>query len=196
MKKIFIFIFTIVILVGCSNGEDTFEEKNYTPDADDITSIDVKVIDRDIEIVLSKDNAMHVHYFESKQEKYAISTKDKAFTLTTDNQKKWSDYIGFKPSSKYRKIIIQVPQMNIQEMSLSSNGGNLLFEKLNVRKKLNLENKNGTVKGSIIGNESDFSIHSKVKKSKSNIKSNNGNKEKQLHLIGNNSKVNVEFTKE
>lgn len=27
MKKIFIFIFTIVILVGCSNGEDTFEEK-------------------------------------------------------------------------------------------------------------------------------------------------------------------------
>lgn len=215
MKKIFIFIFTIVILVGCSNGEDTFEEKNYTPDADDITSIDVKVIDRDIEIVLSKDNAMHVHYFESKQEKYAISTKDKAFTLTTDNQKKWSDYIGLKPSSKYRKIIIQVPtrliekmhisttngdiqvpQMNIQEMSLSSNGGNLLFEKLNVRKKLNLENKNGTVKGSIIGNESDFSIHSKVKKSKSNIKSNNGNKEKQLHLIGNNSKVNVEFTKE
>lgn len=196
MKKIFIFIFTIVILVGCSNGEDTFEEKNYTPDADDITSIDVKVIDRDIEIVLSKDNAMHVHYFESKQEKYAISTKDKAFTLTTDNQKKWSDYIGLKPSSKYRKIIIQVPQMNIQEMSLSSNGGNLLFEKLNVRKKLNLENKNGTVKGSVIGNESDFSIHSKVKKSKSNIKSNNGNKEKQLHLIGNNSKVNVEFTKE
>lgn len=87
MKKIFIFIFTIVILVGCSNGEDTFEEKNYTPDADDITSIDVKVIDRDIEIVLSKDKAMHVHYFESKQEKYAISTKDKAFTLTTDNQK-------------------------------------------------------------------------------------------------------------
>lgn len=86
--------------------------------------------------------------------------------------------------------------MNIQEMSLSSNGGNLLFEKLNVRKKLNLENKNGTVKGSVIGNESDFSIHSKVKKSKSNIKSNNRNKEKQLHLIGNNSKVNVEFTKE
>lgn len=80
--------------------------------------------------------------------------------------------------------------MNIQEISLSSNGGDLLFEKLN------LENKNGTVKGSIIGNESDFSIHSKVKKSKSNIKSNNGNKEKQLHLIGNNSKVNVEFTKE
>ena len=147
-----------------------------------------------LKILLSQ--ALHIHYFESKQEKYAISTKDKAFTLTTDNQKKWSDYIGLKPSSKYRKIIIQVPQMNIQEMSLSSNGGNLLFEKLNVRKKLNLENRNGTVKGSIIGNESDFSIHSKVKKSKSNIKSNNGNKEKQLHLIGNNSKVNVEFTKE
>ena len=147
-----------------------------------------------LKILLSQ--ALHIHYFESKHEKYAISTKDKAFTLTTDNQKKWSDYIGLKPSSKYRKIIIQVPQMNIQEMSLSSNGGNLLFEKLNVRKKLNLENRNGTVKGSIIGNESDFSIHSKVKKSKSNIKSNNGNKEKQLHLIGNNSKVNVEFTKE
>ena len=86
-----------------------------------------------LKILLSQ--ALHIHYFESKQEKYAISTKDKAFTLTTDNQKKWSDYIGLKPSSKYRKIIIQVPQMNIQEMSLSSNGGNLLFEKLNVRKK-------------------------------------------------------------
>lgn len=86
--------------------------------------------------------------------------------------------------------------MNIQEMGLSSNGGNLLFEKLNVRKKLNLENKNGTVKRRIIGNESDFSIHSKVKKGKSNIKSNNEDKEKQLHLIGNNSEVNIEFTKE
>ncbi|MEK4136977.1 hypothetical protein MHB75_02460 [Kurthia sp. FSL E2-0154] len=80
--------------------------------------------------------------------------------------------------------------MNIQEISLSSNGGDLLFEKLN------LENKNGTVKRRIIGNESDFSIHSKVKKGKSNIKSNNEDKEKQLHLIGNNSEVNVEFTKE
>lgn len=80
--------------------------------------------------------------------------------------------------------------MNIQEMSLSSNGGDLLFEKLN------LKNKNGTVKRSIIGNELDFSIHSKVKKSKSSIKSNNGNKEKQFHLIENNSEVNVEFTKE
>lgn len=80
--------------------------------------------------------------------------------------------------------------MNIQEISLSSNGGDLLFEKLN------LENKNGTVKRRIIGNELDFSIHSKVKKSKRHIKSNNGDKEKQLHLIGNNSDVNVEFTKE
>ncbi len=78
--------------------------------------------------------------------------------------------------------------MNIQEMSLSSNGGDLLLEKLN------LENKNGTVKRSIIGNELDFSIHSKVKKS--NIKNNNGNKEKQFHLIENNNEVNVEFTKE
>lgn len=80
--------------------------------------------------------------------------------------------------------------MNIQEMSLSSNGGDLLFEKLN------LKNKNGTVKRSIIGNELDFSIHSKVKKSKRSIKSNNGNKEKPFHLIENNSEVNVEFTKE
>lgn len=80
--------------------------------------------------------------------------------------------------------------MNIQEMSLSSNGGDLLFEKLN------LKNKNGTVKRSIIGNELDFSIHSKGKKSKRSIKSNNGNKEKQFHLIENNSEVNVEFTKE
>lgn len=80
--------------------------------------------------------------------------------------------------------------MNIQEMSLSSNGGDLLLEKLN------LENKNGTVKRRIIGNESDFSIHSKVKKGKSNIKSNNEDKEKQFHLIENNNEVNVEFTKE
>lgn len=80
--------------------------------------------------------------------------------------------------------------MNIQEISLSSNGGDLLFEKLN------LENKNGTVKRRIIGNESDFSIHSKVKKGKSNIKSNNEDKEKQFHLIENNNEVNVEFTKE
>ena len=38
-----------------------------------------------LKILLSQ--ALHIHYFESKQEKYAISTKDKAFTLTTDNQK-------------------------------------------------------------------------------------------------------------
>lgn len=38
-----------------------------------------------LKILLSQ--ALHIHYFESKQEKYAISTKDKSFTLTTDNQK-------------------------------------------------------------------------------------------------------------
>ena len=81
-------------------------------------------------------------------------------------------------------------------VTISSNGGNITFENLDVGNDLHLTVKNGDISGTVIGSYDDFSIQSEIKKGESNLPDNKDSGQKKLNVSGNNGDVNIEFANE
>lgn len=113
MKKIISFVLCLILgsslLSGCSNDGEPFEEKSYTPDTP-VKAIRLEVRDREIEVLLSEDEQVHIQYSENNKEYYDITVSDEnVLTITSAGNKTWTDYIGGKPSAEDRKITLQIP---------------------------------------------------------------------------------------
>lgn len=220
MKKTISFVSCFVlgsfILSGCSNISKQFEEKSYTPDTQ-INEIILDVQDREIEVSLSKDEQIHIQYYENSKEHYDISaSNENVLTMASASDKEWTDYIGFKSAAQSRKISLQIPDALLENLTLSttneditlsalavtgsihisSNGGNISFGNLDIGENMTLDVKNGDIPGGIVGNYDDFSIQSEIKKGESNLPSNKDSGEKTLNVFGNNGDVNIEFVNE
>ncbi len=217
MKKIISLLLCLVlgcfVLAGCSNGSEPFEERSYTPDTA-VNKINLDVQDREIEVSLSPDEQVHIQYSENSKEYYEISVSDdQVLTMTSASNKEWTDYIGFKPAAKDRKISLQIPNAQLENLtlsttneditlsalavagsiSLSSNGGNITFGTLDVGNALTLSAKNGDISGAIMGSYDDFAIQSKIKKGESNLPGKKDSGDKTLNVSCNNGDVNIEF---
>lgn len=220
MKKISsVVLFLILgslILSGCSNSSQPFEEKNYTSDTE-IKEIRLDVRDREIEVSLSEDGKVHIKYYENSKEYYDISvTEENVLTMTSARDKEWTDYIGGKPSAQNRKISLQIPNALLknltlsttneditlsaltvtQSINISSNGGNIAFGALSPGSALTLNVKNGNISGKIAGSYEDFAIQSEIKKGESNLPDNKDSGEKKLNVTCNNGDVSIEFVKD
>ncbi len=166
---------------------------------------------------LSEDEQVHIQYSENSKEYYDIYVSDEnVLTMTSASDKKWTDYIGVKPSAKDRKISLRIPDTLLENLTLSttnenitlsaltvggsvtisSNGGNITFENLDVGNDLHLTVKNGDISGTVIGSYDDFSIQSEIKKGESNLPDNKDSGQKKLNVSGNNGDVNIEFANE
>lgn len=219
MKKIISLSLCLVlgsfILAGCSNSSEPFAEKSYTPDTQ-INEIHLDVQDREIEVSLSGDEQVHMQYFEKSKEYYDISVSGNVLTVTSASNKEWTDYIGRKPSAENRKLSLQIPDALLKNLtlsttneditlpalavtgsiSISSNGGNIGFENLDVGNALSLNVKNGDISGTIAGSYNDFAIQSEIKKGESNLPDNKDDGEKTLYVSSNNGDVNIAFVNE
>ena len=218
MKKIISLVLCLIlsssILSGCSNSSEPFEEKSYTSDTQ-IHEINLDVQDREIEVSLSEDEQVHIQYSENSKEYYDISVSDEnVLTMTSASDKGWTDFIGVKPSDDNRKILLQIPDGLLENLTLSttnenitlstlavagninlsSNGGNIAFENLDAGSALTLNAKNGNISGTIAGSYDDFSIQSSIKKGESNLPDNKEDGEKTLDVTGNNGDIQIEFT--
>lgn len=220
MKKIISLILCLALgsfaLAGCSTSSEPFEEKSYTSDTQ-INEINLDVRDREIEVSLSQDEQVHILYFENSKEYYDISVSDEhVLTMTSENDKEWTDYIGGKPSAENRKISLQIPDALLENLTLSTtneditlsalavtgsiniscNGGNITFESFDVGNALSLTVKNGDIVGTVIGSYDDFAIQSEIKKGESNLPDNKDGGEKTLNVSSNNGDVNIELINE
>lgn len=217
MKKVLslalCFAFGILALSGCSAGGESFEEKSYAPDVR-VRGVLLDVEDREILVSRSDDERVHIKYFESGKEYYDISVSDeKILTMTSASGKNWTDYIGLKPPAENRKIWLQAPDAMLDSLVLSttnedislsalavagdihisSSGGSIAFDGLNVGTALTLFVKNGDISGTLVGNYNDFAIRSEVKKGKSNLPERKEGGARDLHVSGNNGDVHIEF---
>ncbi|MCI9517931.1 MAG: DUF4097 domain-containing protein [Clostridia bacterium] len=202
-------------LVGCSNG-DTFEKTAYISGENKIEKIVVQVEDRELEIVTSKDNRIRIDYFDGEKEYLDISvSENKELTVKLVFDKKWTDFIGTKPSAEYRKIKIEIPDSLIEVFSasttngdikvsalsftrhigLDTNGGNIICERVSTGKTIDLTAKNGNIAGTIIGGWDDFSISCNIKKGDCNLPASKEGGEKLLTASCNNGNINIEFVK-
>lgn len=203
----------IFVLAGCSNNSEPFEEKSYTPDTQ-VSEINLDVRDREIVVSLSEDEQVHIGYSENSKEHYNISVSDEGvLTMASASDKEWTDYIGGKPSAESRKILLQLPDKLLENLtlsttnedislpalavtgsiSISSNGGNIAFGNLDVGNTLSLTAKNGDISGTVIGGYDDFAIQSEVKKGKSNLPEQKDGGTKTLNVSCNNGDVSIDF---
>lgn len=217
MRKIILSVLCLLVsvftLAGCSNNSEPFEEKTYTPDTQ-ISEINLDVRDREIEVALSEDEQIHIQYSENSKEYYEIAVSDEnVLTMTSTSDKEWTDYIDGKASAENRKILLQIPDALLENLTLSTtnedvslpvlavtgsidistNGGNITFESLDVGNTLTLTAKNGDISGTVVGSYDDFVIQSEIKKGDSNLPDNKDSGDKTLKVSGNNGDVNIEF---
>lgn len=217
MKKIIAlalcFVMSSFALAGCSGESEPFKKKNFTPDTQ-VNGINLDVRDREIEVVLSKDEQVHIQYSENSKEYYEIPVSDgNLLTMVNASNKEWTDYIGGKPSAEDRKIVLQVPTALLDTVILSTtnedvflpvlavtgsidvstNGGNITFENLDVGNTLTLTVKNGDISGTVAGSYDDFAIQSEIKKGDSNLPNNKESGKKMLNVTSNNGDINIEF---
>lgn len=217
MKKIIAlalcFVMSSFALAGCSGESEPFKKKNFTPDTQ-VNGINLDVRDREIEVVLSEDEQVHIQYSENSKEYYEISVSDgNLLTMVNASNKEWTDYIGGKPSAEDRKIVLQVPTALLDTVILSTtnedvflpvlavtgsidvstNGGNITFENLDVGNTLTLTVKNGDISGTVAGSYDDFAIQSEIKKGDSNLPNNKESGKKMLNITSNNGDINIEF---
>ena len=217
MKKIIAlalcFVMSSFALAGCSGESEPFKKKNFTPDTQ-VNGINLDVRDREIEVVLSKDEQVHIQYSENSKEYYEISVSDgNLLTMVNASNKEWTDYIGGKPSAEDWKIVLQVPTALLDTVILSTtnedvflpvlavtgsidvstNGGNITFENLDVGNTLTLTVKNGDISGTVAGSYDDFAIQSEIKKGDSNLPNNKESGKKMLNVTSNNGDINIEF---
>lgn len=206
-----------VVLAGCSGSSAPFAQEEYTADVSEIEEISIDVRDRQIEVSISEDDQIHISYFENSKETYDIAVSDEnVLTMTSADNKECTDYIGGKPSAENRKISLQIPDAVLETLtlsttnedislpeltaagsiSISSNGGNIAFENLDVGDALYLTVKNGDISGTITGNYDDFAIQSEIKKGESTLPDCKEGGEKTLNVSANNGDVNVEFSNE
>lgn len=216
MKKIISLVLCLalggLVLSGCSGGEAQFEEKSYAPDAQ-VSAVTIDVQDRDVTVELSADGQVHIQYFESSKEFYDISVSGGELTMTGATDKSWTDYIGLTPSAEYRKIVLQVPDAMLENLtitttneditlpslsvtgsvSLDCNGGDISFDSLDVGTALTLNVKNGDVSGAVRGSYDDFAIRAEVKSGDSSLPESKDGGVKTLNVTANNGDVNVEI---
>ncbi len=217
MKKLITLLGAIICaalaaLTGCS-GAQTFTEKAYQSGDGTIESVTIDVTDRQLEISASDDEQVHIYYFDSEKEYLDINSDDNQLSVTLTLDKDWTDFIGTKPAEEYRKIRIQIPDETIVNLSanttnenievkslsfaeglnLNSNGGNILCERVNVGKSIDLTAKNGDITGTVIGSWDDFSISCTIKKGDCNLPESKDGGAKTFKADCNNGNINMEF---
>ena len=208
----------VLALTGCSgSGQDDFQEKNYTVDGKQIEEIKIDVRDRQIRVSLSEDDRIHIGYQESEKEFYHIVvTEGNVLTMSTQNNKNWSDYIGGKPAASARVITLQIPDDMISALTLSTtnedlrlpaihmkdrisltvNGGNIEFDGLDAGQEISLNAKNGDISGTILGRYEEYAIECNIKKGESNLPKQKEEGNKSLHVTNNNGDIAIEFKEE
>ena len=85
---------------------------------------------------------------------------------------------------------------NIDNLSLASNGGNLIFDNLEVGNTICLDSKNGDIRGTIIGSYDEYSISCNIKKGESNLPPCKEDGAKNLTVSNNNGNIEIKFTGE
>lgn len=171
MKKLLALFFVLIgaigfALTGCSDG-DTFSEKSYRSGESEIEKITVQVSDRELEISESGDDRVYIDYFDSEKEYLDINV------------------------SESRELTVKLTGY----ISLNSNGGNIVCERVDVGKAISLTSKNGSISGSVIGGWDDFSISCTIKKGDCNLPELKEGGEKSFYANCNNGDIKIEFIK-
>ncbi len=197
-------------------GAGDFSEKSYSTSATEIENIEIDVRDREIEILTSEDDQIHINYYESEKEKINVTVSNGQLNVKFVDEKSWIDRIGLKPSIDVRRIKIQIPNnlisnleisttnenitlsdLSIQNnLTLNSNGGDIKISSIQAGSTISLTTKNGSISGSIVGSWDEYLIDCTIKKGETNLPTQKTDGTKHLICNCNNGDINISFVTE
>lgn len=218
MKKILLSVIAFIaaastlIFGGCSG--QTFESKSYFVEAEKVSSVNIDVSDRAVEIYIREDGGIEIEYSESDKEYYNIAVNENGelkMELVLDYE--WTDYIGYKPDGEHKKIIVKLPaadyksisvittnedidvgKVSAESVSLNSNGGSVIFDGV-AAYRAEFAAKNGNISGTLAGGIVDYTIVCTIKKGDANVTNRTGGN-KTLKLNCNNGDIKVAFAED
>ena len=89
---------------------------------------------------------------------------------------------------------ITLPSLTVTDsISISANGGNTTFDKLNAGNSIIIKSKNGDINGSVKGSYDEYSVESNIKKGESNLPPDKKGGDKILSVSNNNGNTNIDF---
>lgn len=199
---------------GCA-AQPLYQTGSYTIGAGEVECIFIDVADRKIELRESQDGQIHLSYAESEKEAYRILVEDKKLSMSSEYNKKWTDYFGGIAALEDRTIYLSIPSGEIQTLQLNSsnedilvpaleiseslqifiNHGDILLEGVAVGGNIKVEAKNGNISGRVYGTYDDFSILSKAHKGESNLPSKKEGGRKALEAYTNNGNIDLRLEK-
>lgn len=92
----------------------------------------------------SADADVHVSYYESEKEYYAIDLSGEGvLSITLETDKDWTDYIGTKPSDSYRKLNISVPEGLLHDLTVKTTNENVKVSYIDVAGTMSLDSNGG-----------------------------------------------------
>lgn len=120
--------------------------------------------------------------------------------MSLSQNKKWSDFIGVKSSLDYRKVIISIPNKSLYGLSISTTNENIKINQMSFLDELSISTNNGDIELSnvncektiILDSKSD-SINGSIKKRNTNLPTLKEDGEKTLRVNANNGDINLSF---
>ncbi len=212
MKKTIVVVMCALLLalgLEAAQGAEKFEQKTYTVE-EAVTEMEINARDREIQVVASEDDQIHLVYYENDQEYYEITTaEDGKLTMQWIANKSWMDYIGGKAPEHARKIILQLPDTGLKSLTLSTtnedislepvvvtealtldvNGGSLYLEEAYPAQRIAINVKNGDISGTIQAGYDDYHIVTSIKKGTCNLPQEKTGGEKELTVQCNHGDV-------
>ena len=214
MKKAMLFVISLFTLgvVSCQSDINYIKEE-YQLANKEISSINLDVINRKINVYQSDDENIYMNYFDSNLEEINIDINNDSIDISLINNKKWYQYVSINNDVSYRTVDLYVPiyvldltinttnedinlsSLEANNISINNNNSDIDVNNININESINLINKNGNINGSIIGNQKDFKISCEIKKGNTNLPSLQEGGNKLLNINMNNGDVNINFLK-
>ncbi|MCM3755870.1 DUF4097 domain-containing protein [Sporosarcina aquimarina] len=142
----------IVILAACSSdSEVSYEKKTYSAEASKVQQISLSTKGRSVELEASKDDEIHITYFESDKESYNVDLQDNGdlvMQLVTD--KDWKDYVGLKTDKEHHLVKIAVPNGISSAITIETSNEDIILSDLKINGLVEAKTNEGKIEASNI----------------------------------------------
>lgn len=214
-KLVMLVLSTVLLCLPAALGEEAGVEQTFDPAL--VTSIYLDVWERQVRVCPSEDGLIHLRYTEAEREAYtAVVSPQKALRITLAQDKGLWDYVGLLPEVSQRTVTLALPQAAFECISLATAGetlsvekmpcaqqvvlcnrdGEIVFDGLQAGKSIVITQKNGHVKGTVVGGYDDFAIACTVKKGQSTLPTQKAGGDKELCVKCNHGNVSIDFVRE
>ncbi|MED3912786.1 DUF4097 domain-containing protein [Peribacillus simplex] len=160
----------VIITTACTKGSSSvkqnhstqYKEKSYSVNANKVNQISLSYRDRNVELVRSTDNAVHITYFQNDKESYEINVSDEnKLKMKAITNKRLKDYIGLDADKAHRYVKIAVPSGITSGIDIKTSNGDIDLSEVNISGAVDATTSNGKIKVSNVAVDKNLKMESK-----------------------------------